>query len=182
MLSEVKVGDVVCKANRGRFESLNSETAIVTVVKGDNANLQSPCGKWNVSWNLNATPKLVVREARVDIKETSQALKADSGKLQWELLLNGCSDAVRGVVKVLTIAVTPKDKGGRGYAPHSWKLVPEAETRYRDALFRHIDAVRRGEVWDDGPEGTGEMHVDCIATNALFLSQFEHEKNHVKAK
>lgn len=107
------------------------------------------------------------------VTANSQALKADTGKLQWSLVTRGCAKALLGIVKVMTIAVTPKPEG-RGYAPDSWKLVPGAEKRYEDALFRHLSAIARGEVWDNGPEGTGQLHWDCVATNALFLSEFAH--------
>lgn len=103
----------------------------------------------------------------------SQDLKADRGKLQWSLVMHGCQKALLGVVKVMTIAITPKP-AGRGYAKDSWKIVPEAKERYKDALYRHMAAIERGEVWDDGPEGTGCLHADCLATNALFLSEFAH--------
>lgn len=104
---------------------------------------------------------------------SSQHLKADGGKQQWSLVMNGCAKALLGVVKVMTVAITPKPIG-RGYAKDSWKLVPEAKERYKDALYRHLAAVERGEVHDSGPEGTGQLHWDCIATNALFLSEFAH--------
>ncbi len=105
--------------------------------------------------------------------KSSQHLKADSGKLQWSLVMDGCPKAMLGVVKVMTVAITPKPVG-RGYARDSWKLVPDAKIRYKDAIFRHLAAIAAGEVYDNGPEGTGQLHWDCVATNALFLSEFAH--------
>ncbi len=115
----------------------------------------------------NPQPRITASEIK------SQELKADAGKLQWSLVTRGCAKALLGIVKVMTVAVTPKP-AGRGYAPDSWKLVPEATKRYEDALFRHLSAIARGEVWDNGPEGTGQLHWDCVVTNALFLSEFAH--------
>lgn len=105
-----------------------------------------------------------------------QAFKADDGKLRWGLLLNntlGVGKAVRAVVRVLNFAVRSKDKGGKGYTPHSWREVPNAKERYEDALHRHLDALREGETHD---AESGESHWAHVATNALFL----HELHEVK--
>jgi hypothetical protein len=117
--------------------------------------------------------ELELDSGSISIAQSSQHLKADSGKLQWSLVMNGCQKALLGVVKVMTVAITPKP-AGRGYAKDSWKLVPEAKERYKDALYRHLAAIERGEVWDNGPEGTGCLHWDCVNTNAMFLSEFAH--------
>lgn len=103
--------------------------------------------------------------------------KADTGKPDWSLLLGsqGCPNALAGVVDVLTIAVRPKDQGGRGYDKHSWRLVTNAKERYLAALGRHLSKVALGEVMDDGPEGTGKSHWDCICANALFLRELHEE-------
>lgn len=100
---------------------------------------------------------------------TAQAFKADAGKPRWSLLMRGCSNALAGVVRVLTFAVTPPDQGGKGYVPHSWKQVPNAAERYEDALYRHLAQLRAGEEVD--PE-SGESHWAHVATNALFLAEF----------
>jgi len=115
----------------------------------------------------NSQPRITASEIK------SQELKADAGKLQWSLVMSGCNKALLGIVKVMTIAVTPKP-AGRGYKPDSWRDVPDAVKRYKDALHRHLAAIEAGEVWDNGPEGTGQLHADCVATNALFLSEFAH--------
>ena len=53
-------------------------------------------------------------------------------------------------------------------AAHSWKSVPNNTERYRDALYRHLNALESGELVD--PE-SGLPHWDHICCNALFLSQ-----------
>ena len=127
-----------------------------------------------VQWS-DGTPTLHYPTTKDDdVKATSQDKKADAGKLEWGLVMLGCAKALLGVVKVMTIAVTPKVLGGRGYARGSWREVPDAKRRYTDALYRHLSEIAAGKIWDDGPEGTGQLHWDCVATNALFLSEFQH--------
>lgn len=91
-------------------------------------------------------------------------LKYDGGKPQWTLLMRGCALALQGVVAVLTF-------GARKYAADSWQEVENAEERYRDALYRHLNAVEEyGDLAVD-PE-SGLLHWYHIACNALFLSHF----------
>lgn len=104
------------------------------------------------------------------------AFKADTGKSRWTLLLDcaeGCGRAVRAVVRVLNFAVRPVAEGGKGYVPHSWRQVPNARTRYEDALHRHLDAIRDGETHD---AESGESHWAHVATNALFLWELDNPK------
>lgn len=104
------------------------------------------------------------------------AFKADTGKSRWTLLLDcaeGCGRAVRAVVRVLNFAVRPVAEGGKGYVPHSWRQVPDARTRYEDALHRHLDAIRDGETHD---AESGESHWAHVATNALFLLELDNPK------
>lgn len=102
--------------------------------------------------------------------------KADHGKPNWFLLMHGCAKALAGVVRVLTFAVRSVAEGGKGYAPHSWKKVPNAKERYESALYRHLNKIHQGETHDDE---SGELHWDHIATNALFLSELHHAKDPV---
>lgn len=89
--------------------------------------------------------------------------KDSMGKLQYSLIP---PEALAGVARVLT-------KGAVKYAPDNWKKVPNAEKEYTDALFRHLEKMRAGEMRD--PE-SGELHSDHMATNALFLSWFQQGK------
>jgi hypothetical protein len=108
-----------------------------------------------------------------------QAFKADAGKPDFALLMDGMPDALLDIVKVLSWAVAEKkeaawaDGGGKGYRPHSWKEVPEAKRRYRAALQRHENAIARGEIND--PE-SGLPHRAHVACNALFLAELDHIK------
>lgn len=89
--------------------------------------------------------------------------KRDTGKPRFDLLEDGCPDALLDVVKVMTWAVEVK-----GYRAHSWKEVPEARRRYRAAMSRHRNALARGELLDDESGLPHEAHIAC---NAIFLAQ-----------
>jgi len=103
----------------------------------------------------------------------AQAFKADDGKPNWFLLMSGkgCARALAGVVRVLSFAVRSKDKGGKGYAEHSWREVPNAKERYQAALYRHLNKLELGESHDDE---SGESHWYHVATNALFLAELHN--------
>lgn len=86
-------------------------------------------------------------------------LKHDQGKPRYSLVPPA---ALEGVAKVLTF-------GAKKYSANSWQNV-EDTSRYMDALIRHIEAFRQGE--DVDPE-SGIHHMAHVATNAMFLYEFE---------
>lgn len=98
--------------------------------------------------------------------DSAQAFKSDGGKVRFDLLDDGCPNALLMIAKVLTWAVEVK-----GYHPHSWKEVPEASRRYRAALSRHRNAIARGEVLD--PE-SGYPHWAHVACCTIFLLELEN--------
>ena len=89
--------------------------------------------------------------------------KADKGKPRWSLLPRG---AVKQVIDVLEF-------GAQKYAPGNWKRVPDARTRYYDALHRHVEAWWRGEKVD--PD-SGLPHLAHAACCVLFLLWFDSER------
>ena len=93
-------------------------------------------------------------------------LKHDGGKPRWSLLMRGCADALQAVVRVLTF-------GAQKYADDSWQGVQNGQQRYRDALYRHLNAIERGELVDDE---SGESHWAHVATNALFLYELHKDQ------
>lgn len=105
------------------------------------------------------------KPAQAPAGDPATAFKADGGKVRFELLEDGCPNALLLIAKVMDWAVTVK-----GYHPHSWREVPEASRRYRAALARHRNAIARGEVLD--PE-SGYPHWAHIACCTLFLLELE---------
>lgn len=102
-------------------------------------------------------------EHRLPYNEKLDAVgrKDDAGKDRWSLM----PDEIDDVVRVLM-------HGAGIYGDHNWKLVKDAQTRYYDAIMRHIRAWKRGEVLD--PE-SGLPHLAHVACNALFLAHFDKE-------
>lgn len=97
------------------------------------------------------------------VSDRGAGLKFDGGKPRWTLLMGGMPKALAGVVAVLTF-------GAKKYSAHSWRQVENNQERYRDAFYRHLNAIEAGELID--PE-SGLPHWDHICCNALFLSELD---------
>lgn len=130
-------------------------------------------GTWQRDYDGEVGYTVVASVGSCAGQENPQAYKADDGKPNWFLLMSaqGCAKALAGVVRVLSFAVRSKDKGGKGYAEHSWRQVPNAEERYQAALYRHLNKLELGETHDDE---SGESHWYHVATNALFLAELHN--------
>lgn len=94
--------------------------------------------------------------------EPQVGLKYDTGKLQYSLIP---PETLRALAEVLTF-------GAEKYAPNSWQRLENGEKRYLDALFRHLEAYRSGELID--PE-SGFPHLSHVLTNAAFLHYLSKE-------
>lgn len=90
-------------------------------------------------------------------------LKYDGGKPRWSLLMQGLPRFLTGIADVLTF-------GAKKYQAHSWRSVPEGYERYRDALYRHLNAIERGEYLD--PE-SGLPHWYHVGCNAGFCAELD---------
>ena len=84
--------------------------------------------------------------------------KLDSGK----------SPAMRGLLhyfpRALLDVAKVSDVGARKYSWRGWESVPDGQTRYGDALVRHIIAEA---IEGDIDKDTGLTHASQIAWNAL---------------
>jgi hypothetical protein len=87
---------------------------------------------------------------------TTRGRKFDGGKLQYGLIP---PLALKETVKVLTFGAVKYDK-------NNWKKVPDAQSRYYDALQRHLWSWFEGEQLD--PE-TGINHLAHAMCNIMFL-------------
>lgn len=88
-------------------------------------------------------------------------LKFDQGKPRYSLVP---AYALEAVAQVLTF-------GAEKYAAESWREITDTD-RYLDALMRHVEAIRKGEIYD---QESGLQHMAHVATNAMFLFEFQLE-------
>ena len=89
--------------------------------------------------------------------------KYDQGKLQYTLVP---PYALQEVARNLT-------EGLKKYKErNNWQKVEGAEQRYMDALMRHFEAIRRGEIYDVDSSDPTISHMSAVAVNAMFLLEF----------
>lgn len=96
-----------------------------------------------------------------DIEETSrdeEFMKFDSGKLRYNLIP---PIMTRALATVLTY-------GAKKYKPNNWKRVDEVD-RYWDALYRHLEARRDGEMFDKESKLPHLWHAITNIGFILFL-------------
>jgi hypothetical protein len=92
--------------------------------------------------------------------------KLDMGKVRPWLCIAGFSRALEEVSKVTTL-------GAQKYTPNGWSSVPDGVERYMDAFGRHMLAEGRGEVFDEGINGTGCRHKAQMVWNLLASLELE---------
>ena len=101
----------------------------------------------------------LICNACVDSLRPTGGLKYDAGKLRYSLIP---PEATAALAEILTF-------GARKYAPNSWQTVPNAPERYLDALMRHLEAYRSGDLIDSE---SGHPHIYHLLCNAAFLTYF----------
>lgn len=89
--------------------------------------------------------------------------KYDNNKPRMSLLAKGF---LKSVVNVMEF-------GAQKYDVDNWQNVPDAKTRYYDAMQRHIGAWWDGETKD---KETGEHHLAHAVCCAMFLMWFDGEQ------
>ncbi len=99
----------------------------------------------------------------INYKVVESFMKFDSGKLRYSLMP---PLALEALASVLTY-------GAKKYKPNNWKQVDSAD-RYWDALYRHLEARRAGEVFD---KESKLPHLWHALTNITFLVYFEGQNN-----
>jgi hypothetical protein len=102
--------------------------------------------------------------------EESQPIgtKYDQDKLQYSLIP---SYALEQIAKNLTVGLKKYKER------NNWKKVEGAEQRYLDALYRHLEAHRRGELYDTDSSVPDMLHMAAVAVNAMFLLEFMLDPN-----
>jgi hypothetical protein len=91
----------------------------------------------------------------------TEGRKDDKGKLRWSLLPTG---TVRSIIEVLEI-------GAKKYDVDNWKQVPDARTRYYDAMQRHIEAWWNGQKLDPEDGLHHLAHAGCCLLFLLWLDK-----------
>lgn len=90
-------------------------------------------------------------------KPNDPGAKLDQGKNRLGLVMFGFAKALQEVCKVGTY-------GAQKYSDNGWMQVPDGQSRYTDALMRHLMKEAEGEEID--PE-TNLRHAAQVAWNAL---------------
>jgi hypothetical protein len=111
-------------------------------------------------------PEEYIVETFAPLTGTDKGVKLDTGKVEMSLLMSGCAKAIKKVAEVLTF-------GAKKYTRNGWQTVDDAERRYTDAMYRHMNAIHQGEKID--PE-SGLSHRAHIACNAMFLLELDNEE------
>jgi len=91
------------------------------------------------------------------LQDDYNAAKFDQGKPRYSLIDSGF---LLELAKVMTM-------GAEKYSDDSWKTVPNAKERYKDALLRHIYAEEKVD------EESGLSHLAHAAANLQFLFYLE---------
>lgn len=100
--------------------------------------------------------------AGLKVHLVEQFMKFDTGKLRYSLIP---PEATKALASVLTY-------GAKKYKPNNWQKAEDTE-RYVDALYRHLEAWRGGEEFDDESKLS---HLSHALTNIAFLVHFEIHK------
>jgi hypothetical protein len=126
------------------------------------------CHDKNIFWVRKEDMKSITQEIKdwKDADETTvqtPGTKYDQGKLQYTLVP---PYALQEVARNLT-------EGLKKYKErNNWQKVEGAEQRYMDALMRHFEAIRRGEIYDKDSSDPTISHMSAVAVNAMFLLEF----------
>lgn len=104
--------------------------------------------------------KIKHRSDKIDINQ--EGYKLDDNKLQYSLIP---PFALESIARNLTAGLSK-------YPPNNWEKVENAEKRYLDALYRHLEAHRKGELYDTDSSVPDMLHLSAVAVNAMFLIEF----------
>lgn len=104
-----------------------------------------------------------VKESMDTFRVIPEGKKYDEGKNRMGLVLQGFSNALWEVGRVGTF-------GANKYGENNWMYLDNAQSRYKDALFRHLFQYMQGKDLDDE---SGMKHLSHACWNCLALLEFE---------
>lgn len=121
------------------------------------------CGKLNIE-EVEYCDGVIWQEMSEDSLATQiLGTKYDDNKLDYTLIP---PHALQELARNLT-------EGLKKYRERdNWKKVPNAQERYLKALYRHLEAHRRGEIYDTESSAENMPHLAAVAVNAMFLLEF----------
>jgi hypothetical protein len=114
-------------------------------------------------WQPTITMQVDESFGHVQHEDQPIGTKYDQDKLQYSLIP---SYALEQIAKNLTVGLKKYKER------NNWKKVEAAEQRYLDALYRHLEAHRRGELYDTDSSVPDMLHMAAVAVNAMFLLEF----------
>ena len=95
--------------------------------------------------------------------DSTAGVKYDNDKLKYSLIP---SYALEAVAQNLT-------DGLKKYPERdNWMKVDNAQERYLDALYRHLELHRKGEIYDTDSINPENTHIAAVVANAMFLLEF----------
>jgi hypothetical protein len=105
------------------------------------------------------------------ISQHEPGAKMDAEKPRTNLVLGGFSQALLAVSEVGTM-------GAKKYTDNGWKVVPNGEARYSDALLRHFLEEAAGQAYD---AESGLLHAAHTAWNALAILELKLKERKLKS-
>jgi len=103
-----------------------------------------------------------IDNASLKLHIVNSFMKFDTGKLRYSLIPPIATEALASVLTY----------GAKKYKPNNWKTAEDFD-RYTDALYRHLEAWRGGQEFD---EESGLSHLSHALTNIAFLIWNEANK------
>lgn len=98
--------------------------------------------------------------------------KFDQEKARWDLLPLG---PIKEAVEVMTLGV-------KKYGVNNWQHVKGGINRYYAALWRHLEAWRMGERFDQESGKRHLAHALCCLLFIMCIDTFKENKNKARRK
>jgi hypothetical protein len=167
-LNDITINAVEYIEKKGRGYDCGNQTC--AFFSGNCAWIQETlqCSKNDIFWIKKEDMKSITQEIKNwkeqdEIPVQTPGTKYDQGKVQYTLVP---PYALQEVARNLT-------EGLKKYKErNNWQKVEGAEQRYMDALMRHFEAIRRGEIYDVESSDPTLSHMSAVAANAMFLLEF----------
>ncbi|MBJ7302730.1 dATP/dGTP diphosphohydrolase domain-containing protein [Marinobacter salarius] len=124
-----------------------------------------------ICWTCGAilpfhTPDCTAGKARATTNTAITGVKYDTDKPAMDLMPPLMETEV---AKVLTF-------GAQKYDAENWRHVSDLHARYRSAAKRHINALKRGEMYDDESGLHHAAHAVCCL---MFLGEIDLEQANI---